>query len=50
MAKVSKPKISPIGEIGLGSQRMPKPRDPWDTQHNPNKITTVEKNNWVSST
>ena len=28
---------------------MPKPEDPWDAQHSPNKITTVEKNNWVSS-
>ena len=30
-------KRSPIGETGLGSQRMP------------DKITTDEKNNWVSS-
>ena len=28
---------------------MPEPRDSWDAQHSPNKITTVEKNNWVSS-
>ena len=28
---------------------MPEPRDPWVAQHNPNKITTAEKNNWVSS-
>ena len=33
----------------LGSQRMPEPGDPWDAQHSPNKITMVEKNNWVSS-
>ena len=29
---------------------MPKPGDPWDAQHSPNKITMVEKNNWVLST
>ena len=29
---------------------MPEPEDPWGAQHNPNKITTAEKNNWVSST
>ena len=23
--------------------------DPWDAQRSPNKITMVEKNNWVSS-
>ena len=28
---------------------MPEPRDPWDAQHSLNKITTVKKNNWVSS-
>ena len=28
---------------------MPEPRDPWDAQHSPNKIATVEKNNWVLS-
>ena len=28
---------------------MPEPEDPWDAQHSPNKITTVEKNNWVLS-
>ena len=28
---------------------MPEPEDPWDAQHSPNKITTVEKNNRVSS-
>ena len=28
---------------------MPEPGDPCDAQHSPNKITTVEKNNWVSS-
>ena len=28
---------------------MPEPEDPWDAQHSPNKITMVEKNNWVSS-
>ena len=28
---------------------MPEPGDPWDAQHSSNKITTVEKNNWVSS-
>ena len=28
---------------------MPEPGDPWDAQHSPNKITMVEKNNWVSS-
>ena len=49
MAKVSKPKRSPIGGTRLGSQRMPEPGDPWDAQHSPNKITMVEKNNWVSS-
>ena len=29
---------------------MPEPGDPWDAQHSLNKIATVEKNNWVSST
>ena len=29
---------------------MPEPGDLWDAQHSLNKITTVEKNNWVSST
>ena len=29
---------------------MPKPGDPWDAQHSLNKIETVEKNIWVSST
>ena len=28
---------------------MLEPGDPWDAQHSPNKITNVEKNNWVSS-
>ena len=28
---------------------MPEPGDPWDAQHSSNKITIVEKNNWVSS-
>ena len=28
---------------------MPKPEDPWDAQHSPNKITTAEKDKWVSS-
>ena len=28
---------------------MPKPEDPWDAQHSPNKITTVEEDNWVFS-
>ena len=28
---------------------MPEPKDSWDAQHSPNKITMVEKNNWVSS-
>ena len=28
---------------------MPEPGDPWGAQHSPNKITTAEKNNWVSS-
>ena len=28
---------------------MPEPGDPWDAQHSPNKITTVEKDKWVSS-
>ena len=29
---------------------MPEPRDPWDAQHSPNKITTAEKDKRVSST
>ena len=29
---------------------MPEPEDTWGAQHSPNKITTAEKNNWVSST
>ena len=28
---------------------MPKPKDPCDAQHSPNKITTAEKDKWVSS-
>ena len=28
---------------------MTEPKDPWDAQHSPNKIATVEKNNWVLS-
>ena len=28
---------------------MPEPGDPWDAQHSPNKITTAEKDKWVSS-
>ena len=48
MAKVSKPKRK-LGEIGLGSQKMPKSRDLWDAQHYPNKILTVEEKNWVLS-
>ena len=28
---------------------MPKPEDPCDAQHSPNKITTAEKDKWVSS-
>ena len=45
---VSQKKLN--GRIGPKSQRMPEPRDPWDAQHNPNKITTVEKDKRVSST
>ena len=29
---------------------MPEPGDPWVAQHSLNKIATVVKNNWVSST
>ena len=28
---------------------MVEPEDPWGAQHSPNKTTTIEKNNWVSS-
>ena len=28
---------------------MPEPGDPWDAQHSTNKITTAEKDKWVSS-
>ena len=28
---------------------MPKPENPWGAQHSPNKITTIEKDKWVSS-
>ena len=28
---------------------MLEPKDPWDAQHSPNKITTAEKDKWVSS-
>ena len=28
---------------------MSEPGDPWDAQHSPNKITTVEEDNWVFS-